>query len=123
MTRLWAPPGYGTPPLRVRRNAGAWTMEPGNAVIMPAPDVMIMPDGSLQGAAEDAVAQLQAAGPRGAAALGALAGLFFGGWKGAAAGGVLGYFSGKYLVNIVGKALAVSSAVKTVETSVAKATS
>jgi hypothetical protein len=124
MTRLWAPPCYGTPPVRVRRNAGAWVMEPANVEIPTAKDVMIMPDGMvLEGAAEDALAQLQAAGSRGAAALGAAAGLFFGGWKSAIAGGVLGYFGGKYIVNIVGKALAVTSAARNLETTVAKATS
>jgi hypothetical protein len=124
MTYLWSPPCYGTPPVRVRRNAGAWAVEPGNVEIPAAGQVMIMPDGMvLGGPAEDALTQLQSAGPRGAAALGAAAGLLFSGWKAAIAGGVLGYFGGKYIVNIIDKALMISSIVKPVETPSEKATS
>ena len=126
MTFLWTPPSYGTPPMRVRRNPNASVYEQ----IRPVDDVpwddMIMPNGTFAGAAEDAMAQLQVAGPRGAAALGATAGfILLGGrrFTGALIGGLLGYFGGKYLVNFTSKALAVSTAVAKVETTVAKAAS
>jgi hypothetical protein len=122
MTFQWTPPSYGYTRLRVRRNPNGSVFEP----IMPMDDrdVLITANGDvLGGAAEDALAQLNAAGPRGAAALGVLAGFLFSGWKAAIAGGVLGYFGGKYLTNIASKALTVATTVDKVETTVAKATS
>jgi predicted lipid-binding transport protein (Tim44 family) len=74
---------------------------------------MLSPNGAnmLDGIGEDAMAQLQAAGPRGAMLLGAAAGMLFGGWKGAVAGGLLGYFSGRYFVGIAAKTIAVATTV------------
>jgi hypothetical protein len=110
---LWTPPSYGTPNLRVRRNPNASVYE-----AYPEDDgreMLLSPNGhNLLGVGEDALAQLQAAGPRGAAVLGAAAGFLFSGWKAAMFGGILGYFSGKYLVNIASKALTVATAVNTV---------
>lgn len=123
-TYLWTPPTYEKPPLRVWRN-------PNESVYEPVPDGMreydtlITPNGqviALNGVADDALAQLQAAGPRGAAALGAAAGFIFSGWKAAVIGGALGYFTGKYLANFASKALAAAKAVTAVETTVTKAT-
>ena len=120
-TYLWTPASYGTPTTRVRRNPNA-------SVFMnfpeenPAIDAVIMPNGYLNGPAEDALAQLEAAGPRGAALLGAVAGFVFGNWKTAAFGGVLGYYAGKYLVNFASKALTVVTSVNKIDTAVAKAT-
>jgi hypothetical protein len=123
MIHLWTPYSYGTPPTRVRRNPNASVYEqviPGDDV---SPDVRLTPNGQyLAGPAEDAVKALEAAGPRGAAAVGVLAGFLLSGWKMALTGGVLGYFGGKFVSNFVGKALAVSAASR-VETSVTKATS
>lgn len=122
MTFQWSPPAYGYTRVRVRRNPNASVYEP--ITPMDDRDVLITANGDiLDGAAEDALAQLNAAGPRGAAALGILAGFLFSGWKAALAGGVLGYFGGKYLTNIAGKALTVATTVTKIETTVAKATS
>lgn len=123
-TFVWTPRSYGSPPLRVRRNPNASVYEPVRVPDDWPSDTTYFPNGnvSLGDAASDAFAQLDAAGPRGAAALGALAGLLFSGWKAGVAGGLLGYFGGKYLVNLAGKAIAVTTAVNKVETAVAKAT-
>jgi hypothetical protein len=72
----------------------------------------ITPNGqivSLGDSADDAVAALDKAGPRGAAALGAAAGFVFSDNRlvGALLGGVLGYFGGAYVTNVAKKALAV----------------
>jgi hypothetical protein len=107
---LWTPPAYGLPPLRVRRNPNAsiyhaFPEDEGR-------DILLSPNGRnmLEGAGEDALTQLQAAGPRGAAVLGATAGFVFSGWKMAFLGGLFGYFSGKYLTNIAAKALTIVTA-------------
>ena len=111
-TYLWSP--HDRDPLRVRRNPQAVVYEPVSADDARAPDVTFTPNGGLAGPADEALAQLQAAGPRGAAALGAMAGLLFSGWKAAVVGGFLGYYSGKYLTNFASKALAVVAVTKAV---------
>jgi hypothetical protein len=129
--QLWTPPCYGTPNLQIRRSPDAVICESSPAMCdiyrKPGATFIMSPNGTFLGAAidtaSDALERLEAAGPRGAAALGAVTGLIFSGWKAAAIGGLLGYFSGKYIVNIARKALAVSSAVNKVETSVEKVTS
>jgi hypothetical protein len=68
----------------------------------------ISPNATLfAGPADDALAALDRAGPRGAAVLGAGAGLLFSSHRllGALAGGLLGYFGGAYLTNMFRKAL------------------
>jgi hypothetical protein len=118
---LWSPQSYGTGPRRVRRNPNASVHE---SWIGPADNdnfrATIMPDGRIlmDGAVEDALAQFHAAGPRGAAVLGAVAGFVFGNAKTAVLGGLLGYFGGKFIVNLASKALTVA----TVANTVAKAT-
>jgi len=121
MTHVWTPQSYGTPSPRVRRNPDAWEEVP--ATVDDGQEYVIMPNGNLAGPAEDALAELQAAGPRGAAVLGAVAGLVFSGWKAAVIGGFLGYYTGKYFANFASKALVVATSVNKVETVVAKATS
>jgi hypothetical protein len=119
---LWTPPSYGTPSLRVRRNPNASVYEAYPEA--DGQDVLLSPNGHnmLEGAAEDALAQLQAAGPRGAALLGAAAGFVFSGWKAGVLGGVLGYFGGHYLTNIVSKTLTAATAVAAVTTATTKVT-
>jgi hypothetical protein len=75
----------------------------------------ITPNGqviSLGDAMDDAVTALDKAGARGAAALGAGAGFVFSSNRvvGALIGGLLGYFGGKYAVNIARKAIEVARA-------------
>jgi hypothetical protein len=118
MVSLWTPPSYGTPNRRIRMNPNASQPIP---FVPCGPedtrDYLLMPNGDLAGAAEDAMASLEAAGPRGAAALGAAAGFIFSGWKAAIAGGVLGYFAGKFVSNFAVKALSVVASTATKATS------
>jgi hypothetical protein len=128
MTFLQTPRSYARPPSRVRRNPNASVYEQGRFPDEVPWDDVLTPNGyfTLNDAASDAMAQLNAAGPRGAMVLGAAAGfLLFGGrrFTGALIGSVLGYFGGKYLVNFASKALAVSSTVTKVETAVEKVAS
>ena len=62
---------------------------------------------NLDGAADDAVAALDKAGAHGAAALGALVGLLISNHKviGTAAGGLVGYFGGAYITNVIKKVI------------------
>jgi hypothetical protein len=80
---------------------------------------MITPNGgivSLGDTTEDALAMLDNAGSRGAAALGAAAGFIFSSNRltGAIFGGLLGYFGGKYIVNFAQKAIAAQHAISAV---------
>jgi hypothetical protein len=116
MMYLWSPTSYGSSDLRVRRTPDAVICESTPAACNDQGMLYTMhPNGGLAGMAEDALAKLEAAGPRGGAALGAVAGLVFSGWKAAIIGGGLGYFAGKYIVNIASKALTVVSAASAVE--------
>jgi len=71
---------------------------------------------SLDGALDDAVNALDRAGSRGAAALGVGVGFIFSTNRivGALVGGVIGYFGGKYVVNLGKKLIAAQQAVSTV---------
>jgi hypothetical protein len=111
MISLWTPPSYGTPNRHIRANPNASVPTANFVPFGPdEPNYVVGPNGYLDGAAEDALASLQAAGPRGAAALGVAAGLLFSGWKAALAGGVLGYFAGKFVSNFAVKTVAVVAA-------------
>jgi hypothetical protein len=72
----------------------------------------ISPNATLfAGPADDALAALDRAGPRGAAVLGAGAGFLLSSNRlmGALVGGVLGYFGGSYLSNMLRKVLEVQT--------------
>lgn len=129
------PPGdYGHRAPSLRRDLRAtFVRSPYNAVPEPEPDyakwppVTFNPNGritDLSGALDDAVSALDRAGPRGAAALGAVAGVILSSNRilGGIVGGVLGYFGGQYFVNFAKKILAVQQAASTVA-SVASAAS
>lgn len=120
MTFLVSPNNW--PPQRVRRNPQASLYRP---VLNPDDwgyDNTITQNGiaTLGDAAEaasSAVSALNKAGPRGASALGALAGFLLSAnhLRGAVIGGVLGYLGGKFVVNIADKALTVVSAASKIE--------
>jgi len=130
MTFLWSPSDYRGGPQRIRRNPQASLYQP---VLEPDDwgyDNTITPNGiatlgDATAVASQAVSALDKAGTRGAAALGAAAGFLLASNRllGAAIGGVVGYFGGKFIVSVASKALAVGSAVRTVENKVEKATS
>ncbi len=67
----------------------------------------ISPNAIFAGSADDALGALDRAGPRGAAVLGAGAGFLLSSNRlmGALTGGVLGYFGGSYLSNLLRKML------------------
>jgi hypothetical protein len=118
MTYLWSPPDYRGGPLRVRRNPQASLYQP---VLDPDDwgyDNIFTPNGiATLGDAAEAVSALQKAGTRGAAALGAVAGLLLSSnhLHGAIVGGLLGYFGGKYIVVLADKVLAVTATITKIE--------
>lgn len=67
----------------------------------------ILANGELSGAADDTFTALDRAGARGAAALGVGAGFLFGTNRlmSALMGGVVGYFGGAYITNLIRKAI------------------
>jgi hypothetical protein len=73
----------------------------------------VSPNATLFAGAGDTLDALDRAGPRGAAALGAGAGLLFSQNRlmGAFAGGLLGYFGGSYLTNLLRKAISAQAPV------------
>jgi len=75
---------------------------------------------SLSGPVDDAIGALDRAGPRGAAALGAAAGLLLveNRLMGLLVGGLLGYFSGAYITNFAKKMLAAQQVVSSVASAV-----
>jgi hypothetical protein len=107
---------WGKPVPALRRDLSMRILRtPHNVVPEPQPQHVsswgtyrISPNATLfAGPADDALAALDRAGPRGAAVLGAGAGLLFSSHRllGALAGGLLGYFGGAYLTNMFRKAL------------------
>jgi len=79
---------------------------------------------ALSGAADDAVAALDRAGPRGAAVLGAATGFLLteNRLMGLLVGGVLGFFGGVYITNFAKKMLAAQQAAFTVASVAASVT-
>jgi hypothetical protein len=121
------PPGdWGKRVDPLRRNLRmAILRTPHNVVPEPNPELVawkpfgITPNAqivSLSGAASDAIATLDRAGPRGAAVLGAAAGLLLteNRLMGLLVGGMLGYFGGAYITNFAKKMLAAQQVVSTV---------
>jgi hypothetical protein len=105
--------------MSIRRTPHGVMPETGPGAMMDSGRVVITPNAqiiSLDGAFEDAVSALDKAGPRGAAALGVGVGFLFSESRivGALVGGLIGYFGGKYVVNLAKKAIAVQQAVSTV---------
>jgi len=113
-----APPSRRNLHMRIRRTPHGVVREPEPTHVPDWGRYGVTANGriaDLSGAADDAVVALDRAGPRGAAALGAAAGLLFSQNRilGAVAGGVLGYFGGGYIVNLIKKALSVGQVVST----------
>lgn len=113
---------WGKPVPCMRRNLYMRILRtPHNVVPEPQPTYVtnwgpykILANGELGGAAEDALSAFDRAGARGAAALGAGAGFLFGTNRlmGAVMGGVLGYFGGVYIANLLRKAITLTPAAK-----------
>lgn len=109
------PEDWGKPAPCLRRNLYMRILRtPHNVVPEPQPQYVtnwgpykILANGELGDAAEDALAALDRAGARGAAALGAGAGFLFSTNRlmGALMGGVVGYFGGAYIANLLRKAI------------------
>jgi hypothetical protein len=111
---------WGKPVPGLRRNLSMRIRRtPHNVVPEPQPQHVsnwgpyrIGPNAMFAGSADDALAALNRAGPRGAAVLGAGAGFLFSSNRlmGALAGGLLGYFGGAYLTNLLRKMLEAQTA-------------
>lgn len=121
---------WGKPVPRMRRNLYMHILRtPHNVRYEPQAEYVrdwgrykILANGELGGAADDALTALDRAGARGAAALGAGAGFLFGTNRlmSALMGGVVGYFGGAYIANLLRKAIILVPAAAT--TAAAKAT-
>jgi hypothetical protein len=129
MVSLWTPGSYNTSNVLIRRNPNASVYEPGPGAITDTQSYLIMPNanmtlGDSTTVAVNALGSLSKAGKRGAAVLGVMAGLVFGGGHrllSATAGGLLGYYGGHYIVNLIEKALQTSQAIETVKETLPKA--
>ena len=119
MVFLWSP--YDRDNVRVRRNPNASVPICADKECSDdwAPGaVLISQNGYVLGdATDDAMAVLARAGTRGATAIGAVAGFLFATKKirGAVIGGVLGYFGGRYVVNMADKAVTAMSTIAKIE--------
>lgn len=117
------PSDWGKLSPSLRRNLSMKILRtPHNVVSEPQPaytdcgPCRMSPNAELFGPMDDAFAALDRAGPRGAAALGAGVGFLFGSKRimGALAGGVIGYFGGAYLTNLLRKAISAQQPVVSV---------
>lgn len=114
---------YTNVPIRRGPMRYGWVPEYRPAYVTDWGKFAVNPNGrlvDLSGAADDAVAALDKVGTGGATALGALVGLVASrGIIGTVTGGLVGYFGGKYITNVIKKAIGIVQTVSTA-TSVVK---